>query len=135
MNSIRNYIIVDDDPFNNMLCRMQLEITMGEVDIQTFEIPEEALAFIEGEFCKELKPAVLFLDINMPTITGWEFMEQYEKFSATVKEQISIYLLSSSVDSRDKEKAEHNKFIKGFMSKPLQSEQILSIADNNAAIG
>ncbi len=130
MNSIKNYIIVDDDPFNNMLCRMQLEITFGEVNIDTFEIPEEALTFIESKYSEDAKPAILFLDINMPTITGWEFIEQYEKFNATVKKQISIYILSSSVDSRDKEKAGDNKFIKGFMSKPLQSEQILSIADD-----
>lgn len=130
MNSIKNYIIVDDDPFNNMLCRMQLEITFGEVNIDTFEIPEEALTFIESKYSEDAKPAILFLDINMPTITGWEFIEQYKKFNATVKKQISIYILSSSVDSRDKEKAGDNKFIKGFMSKPLQSEQILSIADD-----
>ena len=130
MNSIVNYIIVDDDPFNNMLCRMQLEITLGNVRIETFEIPEEALAFIENEYSRDAGRAILFLDINMPSITGWEFMEHYEKFSEKVKKQITIYLLSSSVDLRDKDKADDNKFIKGFMSKPLQSEQILSIADN-----
>lgn len=128
MSRIRKYIIVDDDPFNNMLCRMQLEITLGDVDITTFEIPEEALAFIQEEYSNDIMPTILFLDINMPTITGWEFMEEYEKFSDEVKKQISIYILSSSVDSRDKDKADDNKFIKGFMSKPLQNEQILSIA-------
>ena len=65
----------------------------------------------------------------MPSITGWEFLDQYEKFSEDVKKQISIYILSSSVDPRDKDKAEANKYIKGFISKPLDKAMILSIAD------
>jgi len=56
-------------------------------------------------------------------------MEQYEKFSEEVKNQISIYILSSSVDPRDKDKAEANKYIKGFISKPLEEETVLSIAE------
>ena len=127
MSAIRKYIIVDDDPFNNILCKMQIEITLGDVDIKTFEIPEEGLAFIQNDYIKNLEPIILFLDINMPTLTGWEFMEEYEKFSDEVKEQIRIFILSSSVDPRDKDKAEANKYIKGFISKPLDRETILAI--------
>jgi CheY-like chemotaxis protein len=128
MSTVRKYIIVDDDPFNNLLCTIQLETTLGEVDIKTFEVPEEALEFIQNECIDSITPAILFLDINMPTITGWEFLEQYGKFSEGIKKQISIYILSSSVDPRDRNKAEANKYIKGFLLKPLQSEAILSIA-------
>ena len=128
MSTIRKYILVDDDPFNNIISSMEIESALGEVDIKTFEVPEEGLAFIQNEYIKNLLPTILFLDINMPTLTGWEFMEQYEKFSEEVKKQISIYILSSSVDPRDKDKAKANKYIKGFISKPLESETILSLA-------
>ena len=129
MSAIRNYIIVDDDPINNIICKMQLEIALGAVDIKTFESPEEGLEFIENEFVKSPVPTILFLDINMPSISGWEFLEQYEKFIEDVKTQIAIYILSSSVDPRDKDKASANKYIKGFLSKPLDKAMILSIAD------
>ena len=128
MNTVRKYIIVNDDPFNNTLCSMILKNILGEIDIKTFTVPEEGLAFIENEYMTNLEPAILFLDINMPTLTGWEFMEQYEKFSEEVKKQISIYILSSSVDQRDKDKAKANQYIKDFISKPLKRETILSIA-------
>jgi len=128
MNTIRKYIIVDDDPFNNILCSMILKNLLGEVDIKTFTVPEEGLAFIENEYMTNLEPAILFLDINMPTLTGWEFMEQFEKFSEEVKKQISIYILSSSVDQRDKDKAKANQYIKDFISKPLKRETIFSIS-------
>src|SRR5450432_4118361 len=128
MNNIEKYIIVDDDAFNNIICRILIERTLGLVDVKTFEVPEEALAFIQDEYVSSTMPAILFLDINMPTITGWEFIEQFGKFSEEIKKQISIYILSSSVDPRDKDKAEGNKYIKSFLSKPLTRETILSIA-------
>ena len=125
MNTGLKYVAVDDDSFNNMLCSMIIEDTLGEVDINTFTKPEEGLAFIENVE----SPTVLFLDINMPTLTGWEFLEQYEKFSEEVKMQINIYILSSSVDQRDMNKANENKYVKGFISKPLDFETVISIAE------
>ncbi|MEP6596489.1 MAG: response regulator [Ginsengibacter sp.] len=128
MRTIRKYIVVDDDPTNNEICNIMLEMVLGKVDIRTFQVPEEGLAFIQKEYSKTLKPAILLLDINMPTLTGWQFMEYYKKFPETVKKQISIYILSSSVDKRDKDKAKANQGIKGFISKPLDQKTILSIA-------
>jgi len=116
---------VDDDPFNNTICRMIIEDALGEVEIEEFTKPEEGLLFIQ----ENIKgPSILFLDINMPTLTGWEFLEQYEKFSEEVKMHVSIYILSSSLDWRDKDKANANKYVKGFISKPLEFETVISIA-------
>jgi two-component SAPR family response regulator len=125
MNTDLKYIAVDDDEFNNLLCSMIIEDTLGEVDIRTFTKPEEGLLFIENI----KSPSVLFLDINMPTLSGWEFLEEYEKFSEEVKMNLSIYILSSSLDRRDKERANRNKYVKGFISKPLESEIITLIAN------
>ena len=128
MSKIRKYIIVDDDPINNIICKMMMESTLGGLEVKTFEVPEEGLAFIQTECINSLEPIILFLDINMPTLTGWEFMEQYEKFTEEIKSQIRIYIVSSSLDPYDIDKAERNKYIKGFISKPLKREMILSIA-------
>jgi two-component SAPR family response regulator len=125
MSTDLKYIVVDDDSFNNVICRMIIEDALGEVEINEFTKPEEGLLFIRGNI---KSPAVLFLDINMPTLTGWEFLEQYEKFSEEVKMQVSIYILSSSLDRRDKDKAKANKYVKGFISKPLEFETVISIA-------
>lgn len=125
MNTDLKYVAVDDDSFNNMLCSMIIEDTLGEVDITTFTKPEEGLAYIENV----KSPTILFLDINMPTLTGWEFLERYEKFSEKVKMFVSIYILSSSLYQRDKDRANQNKHVKGFISKPLESETITLIAN------
>jgi len=125
MNAALKYVAVDDDSFNNLLCSMIIEDTLGEVDITTFTKPQEGLAFIENV----KSPTVLFLDINMPMLNGWEFLEQYEKFNEKVKINVSIYILSSSLDRRDKDRANANKYVKGFISKPLESEIITLIAN------
>jgi response regulator RpfG family c-di-GMP phosphodiesterase len=127
MSANLKYIIVDDDPFNNKIYSMVIKKALGEVDIKTFTMPEEGLVFIKNKYVKS--PTILFLDINMPTLTGWEFLEQYEKFSEEVKMQINIYILSSSVDLRDMNKANANKYVKGFISKPLDFETIVSISE------
>jgi response regulator RpfG family c-di-GMP phosphodiesterase len=125
MNDEIKYVAVDDDAFNNMLCSMVIEDTLGAVDIKTFTKPEEGLAYLENVE----SPTVLFLDINMPTLTGWEFLELYEKVSEKVKRYLSIYILSSSLDQRDKNKANANKYVKGFISKPLDFDTVTLIAN------
>ena len=125
MNTDLKYVIVDDDPFNNMICSMVIEDALGEAEITAFTKPEEGLEFMK----KNVKaPTVLFLDINMPTLTGWEFLEQYDTFSDEVKLNTNIYILSSSLDRRDKDRATTNKYVQGFISKPLDFETITAIA-------
>ncbi len=119
------YVIVDDDSFNNMLCSMIIHDILGEVETTTFTKPAEGLAYIQNI----KSPTILFLDINMPILTGWDFLEQYEKFSEEVKMNVSIYMLSSSLDQRDKDRAKRNKYVKGFISKPLDVDTVTLIAN------
>jgi len=127
MKNHLNYIIVDDDPTNNMICSMTLRKALGKVEAKTFTEPEEGLEYIKNNFNINSNHTILFLDLNMPTLTGWQFLEQYEDFSEEVKMQINIYLVSSSIDQRDWAKSRKNKYIKGFLVKPMYPETILSI--------
>ncbi len=126
---IKNYIIVDDDPIHNAICKMVLDRTLGEVNTVTFTMPEKGIRFIQHEYSKSTEPTILFLDINLSAHTGWEFMEEYETLSEDIKKNIHIYVLSSSINQSDKDKAESNSHIKGFLSKPLMNKTVLSLAD------
>ena len=127
MKNHLNYIIVDDDPINNLICNMTLRKALGTVEAKTFTEPEEGLEYIKNNFNINSDHTILFLDLNMPVLTGWQFLEQYENFSEEVKMQINIYLLSSSIDKRDWDKSKKNKYVKGFLVKPMYPETILSI--------
>ncbi|MBK9525604.1 MAG: response regulator [Bacteroidetes bacterium] len=128
MNTKR-FILVDDDMFNNNLCKMYIQYVYPTMEIVDFTLPERGFEYLKSEFTVgEATPAILLLDINMPTMTGWDFLEKYEELDQRVKEQISIYILSSSVDPRDKEKADNNKYVKGYLEKPLQVDVIKKIS-------
>ncbi|CAN5687007.1 response regulator [soil metagenome] len=126
---MKRFLIVDDDPQNNTLSKMALKKSLGEVLINDFIIPEEGLQFIESEFNNKPygEKATLFLDINMPTMTGWEFLEKFKEFNESLKEKFTIYILSSSVDPRDIERAKENPHVVGFIEKPLQKKMLLEI--------
>ena len=132
MSIIKNYIVVDDDPWNNNICRFNIKKTLGNIDVTTFSMPEEGLAFIEHEFSKNPQHTILFLDINMPIVNGWAFLDRFKDFSEDIKNHITIYMLSSSINNQDIERAKSNKYVKDFLSKPLMAHKIELVA--NASI-
>jgi CheY-like chemotaxis protein len=122
------YMVVDDDATNNMICKFIIKRFDKEADINIFTAPEEALAFIKKNYCKtsEAVPTVLFLDINMPTMTGWEFLDVFTQFEESLKEPFTIHMLSSSIEDFTKE-AEMYTCIQGFLSKPLKLINLESV--------
>lgn len=132
MSTIKNFIVVDDDPWNNNICAFNLKKSLGEVHIHSFLLPARALLFIENEFLKHVQPTILFLDINMPELNGWQFLEQFDKFSDDIKSNITIYMLSSSINYADVIKAKASRYVKDFISKPLLKDAILEVANRDA---
>lgn len=134
MNGLRRFIVIDDDPLNNSICRITIKKVLGEVDVKTFTDPTQGFDYISNEFASansDSSPAVLFLDINMPIMNGWEFLERYEHFDAQLKNRLNIYIVSSSVDERDIAKATSNKNIVNYLPKPLTKEVLIDIAGDN----
>ncbi len=126
------FIVVDDDPTNNFICKVSLNNFFGKsTDVLLFEEPEIALAYIKKEYERSNVKTALFLDINMPGMTGWDFLDQFENFSEEIKQQFVIYILSSSVDQRDKDKAGANVHATGFLSKPLLDTTLSQLFSQN----
>ncbi|MCF8244468.1 MAG: response regulator [Saprospiraceae bacterium] len=133
MSSKTNFIIVDDDKLVIMFCSMMIRKASSQSKVNTFEVPESGLEFIgKAEFIDkedETAKTVLLLDINMPSMTGWEFLEYYDKLDEKIKDNLKIYILSSSVDARDMERAAANKYVKAFLVKPLTKEMLVTITE------
>ncbi|RXJ45734.1 response regulator [Gelidibacter gilvus] len=125
----RRFILVDDDPLNNFLTKMILKKTFGEVLVNDFTVPEDGLEFLKFETEKNAtnRKTTLFLDINMPTLSGWEFLEAFERLDASIKEQYTIYILSSSVNLNDIDFAQTNPLVSDFIEKPLNKAKLIKI--------
>lgn len=112
--------LVDDDPINNLINKRLLS---------KVEITERIQEFLEGQFAIERlneepldKNLLIFLDINMPVMNGWEFLEAYMKQHPNRKDKIVI--LSSSIDFQDRQKAKGYPVVSGFLEKPLTLDKI-----------
>ncbi len=129
MKTPTRYIVIDDDKVNNLLCCYTIRKTEHESKIKIFDIPEKGFEYITNEYSKtgNKKSTVLFLDINMPNLTGWDFLKKFEKLDAKIKDQIRVFMLSSSVDPKDKERAYRNKNVVDFISKPLYLDVVSKI--------
>lgn len=128
-NQIKKFLIVDDDPQNNIISKMALKKSLGDVEITDFIIPEKGLEYIENTFTQmhNGNKTTLFLDLNMPSMTGWEFLEKFTSFAESVKNQFDIYILSSSINPQDIERAKRNPDVIDFIEKPLSKAALMRI--------
>ena len=129
----QRFMVVDDDRTNNMICEFSLRRFSPETEIKTFVNPTSALKFVEESYSDRniVTPTVLFLDINMPLLTAWDFLEIFQSFETHIQKQFTIYILTSSIDYRDKEKAESNPLVHGSLCKPLSTPTVSSIFDED----
>ncbi|MCK0192584.1 response regulator [Arenibacter sp. F20364] len=99
-------------------------------NIMTFSDGEEALDFMLDNLHndKEL-PDVIFLDIDMPIMDGFQFMEEYVKLKPSLGKKITIYMVSSSVDPVDIERAKKISEIADYMVKPITHNQLRNIVE------
>jgi response regulator RpfG family c-di-GMP phosphodiesterase len=128
MKSPSQFILIDDDPMNNLICKLTIEMTLGQTDVKAFVNPENGLEYFQNEFAA-LKDAsaLLLLDIHMPSMSGWEFLEMFDNLSFEVKDRVRVCILSSSIDDRDKQRSYANKNVLDFLVKPLTDKDILRI--------
>ena len=127
--SVKTILIVDDDALSNLLSKMAIKLISKESQITDFVIPEAALEFIRSDKTHNADNAevIVFLDLNMPTMTGWEFLEAFDKLEEKLKKQYKIYILSSSINPADIKRAEENIYIKDFIEKPLNKHTLHKI--------
>lgn len=116
-----NFIVVDDDPLNNKICQLLIKSVIKESEIKTFTVPEIALEFVANDFQNSSANTVLLLDINMPTMSGWEFLDEFKKLNVEITNKFKIFILSSSVDENDISRAKNDAYVVDFISKPLSS--------------
>jgi CheY-like chemotaxis protein len=126
-------LLIDDDPITNIINTKVIKMNF-DYQVESFVDGKKAL-----EHCQHLSniniqgfPNIIFLDINMPVMDGWEFMEEYEMLTRDPIVNAKIYMLSSSIDPADIEKSKSYKSVHGFVSKPLTVSKIKALTNQDA---
>ena len=118
-------MLVDDDSLDNRFHQIIIE-EMGITDlIHIAQDGIEAINYLKR--ADSVKPDLIFLDINMPKMNGWEFLEAYKVLDEGQKSKIVIMMLTTSLNPWDRTKAEKISAITGFQVKPLSEEMLREI--------
>jgi len=119
---------IDDDTLVHMLTEIILQDTQFCKKFIGFDNGKLGLDYIHHELELPVEqqqiPTLIFLDINMPVVDGWDFLDLFQEQFSHLTNQVKIIILSSSVDPKDKEKALNNSLVLRFFNKPLSIEDI-----------
>lgn len=132
MNDIQEVLLVDDDIICNFFMKNLLDNhTTYNGAIHTTLNGKDAFDFIKDNWSKNAKSPndikLILLDLNMPVMNGFEFLDAYANYSANKDLKIVIYVLSSSLNTRDKEKALSHPFVRQYLTKPIDAMQLQEI--------
>ena len=124
-NRVKCVCIIDDDPiFVYGIKRMMKEIDFCD-ELIVYTSGESALNEL-GSLVHEGKklPDIIFLDVNMPVMDGWLFLDDFVKIPNHNQNHLSFYILSSSINTDDLEKAKNYELVNNFISKPVSSSDL-----------
>lgn len=117
--------IIDDDSIHQRIAQIMIEKHQLFDEYTSFTEAEKAVAFLkEKKNSPQELPDVILLDLNMPVIDGWDFLDLYQDFRNELSKAIRIFIVTSSVDEKDILRAKEYAFVTGFISKPLSPDII-----------
>ncbi len=127
MSILKKVVLIDDDQVNNFVCESIIRSEKFAEEVVSFEWAEDALAYLKKslEQPADMFPDLIFLDINMPGMDGWSFIDEYRQLPKQYLAHCNLFMLSSAVDRKDIISAKSYAEVKDFFSKPL-SPEILS---------
>lgn len=119
--------LIDDDFIHQFGMKRMIQRYQTSVGVIEFSNGLDAINFFKSPHENDEIPEVVFLDINMPVMNGWEFMEEFVKIRNNIQKKIDVYILSSSTDTMDIQKAKSNPEITDYIVKPLRPDMLKKI--------
>ena len=115
----KSILLIDDSRADVFLHERAIQKAGVGAKVVTCSGAKEALQMIEGKDGNKITPDLILLDINMPDMDGWDFLDEFKQLSNDVRGGAVVCMLTTSNSPTDKEKASEYKEVKGYYNKPL----------------
>lgn len=124
--------LVDDDKIFIFLTKKIIEDTGIDTDIHVFTDGQESMDYLKAIVSQpEFLPDIICLDLSMPVMDGWEFLNEYNaEIAPKLEKQIPLYLVSSSISPHDIERAKSIGIVSDFIIKPVDKEKVKEVIKN-----
>lgn len=122
-----NFIVIDDSKLDCFIAEKIIRNTGMSDDVKSFTDAREALAYIKDKPAGSTNKTVLIVDIQMPVMNGFEFIEALEQLPQDVQNDYLVYVLSSSINENDLNRVRSYKSVKHFLNKPLNSNTLTAL--------
>ena len=121
-------MLVDDNPDDNFFHERVIRKFDATIRVVVMESAKDALQHLRDKHLhEELHPDLIFLDINMPAMNGWEFLDEYRELDALLQDNIVVIMLTTSDNPDDRERAKLKLLTTEFLTKPLTKEMLVTI--------
>ncbi len=131
---IKRICIIDDDKIYRFTTEKYIQMLKLADTVTTFADGEEALEYIKDNALQEdVLPDIILLDVNMPIMDGWDFVQEFANLNPRPIKEITLYMVTSSIDERDREKAAKMTAIHDFIIKPISEKQLVELVQKAVA--
>lgn len=121
-------MLVDDNELDNLINEKMIESVGIANSVYVFSAGRSAIEFLraieKSQHADLVLPEVIFLDIDMPMMDGFQFLEHFESLTALTQSKCKVVILTSSVNIRDSRRMKRIKFVKGYLNKPLTGTRL-----------
>jgi CheY-like chemotaxis protein len=131
----KKVMVIDDTQVDRYIAQRNIVKYGFAEEVICMESATAALRFLAGIINESDVPKYIFLDIRMPELDGFGFLEKYQNLPVAVKQNCIVMMLSTSLNPGDHERAKNNQFVKRFLNKPLTKDKLETILGESEVAG
>ena len=131
MKDIKTLTLIDDDNIFVFLTKKTIQLTNLVDLIKVFENGLDAINYLkENRDNPEVLPEIILLDLSMPIMNGWQFLEEFTKINSSIGKKITIYICSSSISHDDISRAKSISEVSDYIIKPVTKDKLIDLIKN-----